>query len=279
MRIAVISNCGAEDAYLIARVATRFDVVGILRPGAKSRAAARTIPTLQSLPAAAWKRAKGIARRAWYDAYYSRVGERLERALTPPPLPVPPHDVARDRFHDPETIERVRAWAPDVLILSGAPMLKPALYRHARITLNVHFGLAPDYRGEHTIFMPLLRGDYARIGATLHRVDEGVDTGPVLVRVYPELEPGDDEAAVFAKLTRQLGDALVGVLEDFDAGRVDETSGELPAVTPSHVPTPIGGFNVRYRDRGLRHDVAFHVRRALGRTPAPYTEERVEHFY
>ena len=43
----------------------------------------------------------------------------------------------------------------------------------------VHPGICPEYRNAHGCFWALARRDLERVGATLLRIDEGVDTGPV----------------------------------------------------------------------------------------------------
>lgn len=277
MRIAFISNCHAVDRYLIREVAREHQVVGILRPGApagrpKRRAAKPSIGV----------RLARVAQQRVYDVYYARMNHRVGESLyggEEPGLPVTPTDIPRDRLHDAPALSLVEGWHADVLVVSGAPILRPALYELAPIAVNVHLGMAPDYRGEHTLFMPLLRGDYDRIGATLHRIDAGVDTGAVLARVFPELEPRDDETTLLIKSLQMIAKALVDFVKATDTGRADQHSGGFPAVRETGLfGTPAGGFNIKYRDRSLRHDLVFQARRALGFGPLPRAP-RVEVFY
>jgi folate-dependent phosphoribosylglycinamide formyltransferase PurN len=80
-------------------------------------------------------------------------------------------------------VKLLRDLAPDLLVLSGVPMLKPHVYGIPRLgTVNPHWGIAPDYRGQQSIFTALRRRDYSAIGMTVHYVDEGVYTGPVLAQ-------------------------------------------------------------------------------------------------
>ena len=46
-------------------------------------------------------------------------------------------------------------------------------------TINVHHGAVPDYRGGPPVFWELLDG-LETVGFTIHRIDAGIDTGPVL---------------------------------------------------------------------------------------------------
>jgi methionyl-tRNA formyltransferase len=51
--------------------------------------------------------------------------------------------------------------------------------------------LSPYYRGAGTNFWPLVNGEPEYCGATVHFVDEGVDSGPIIEHVRPRIEPGD----------------------------------------------------------------------------------------
>lgn len=59
-------------------------------------------------------------------------------------------------------------------------ILNPESFRSATL-FNLHFSLLPAYRGMYTSTMPLLNGE-VESGVTLHRIDGGIDTGPVVAR-------------------------------------------------------------------------------------------------
>jgi len=63
-------------------------------------------------------------------------------------------------------------------------ILKPAEFASDRL-FNVHFSKLPAYRGVATSVWPILRGE-RETGVTFHRIDAGIDTGPVLLqRTFP----------------------------------------------------------------------------------------------
>jgi methionyl-tRNA formyltransferase len=63
-------------------------------------------------------------------------------------------------------------------------ILKPAEFASDRL-FNVHFSKLPAYRGVATSVWPILRGE-REAGVTFHRIDAGIDTGPVLLqRTFP----------------------------------------------------------------------------------------------
>jgi peptidoglycan/xylan/chitin deacetylase (PgdA/CDA1 family)/folate-dependent phosphoribosylglycinamide formyltransferase PurN len=96
-----------------------------------------------------------------------------------------------ESLHDPDTIQRITEWAPDLGVSLGAPILKPALFRIPRLgTINLHSGKVPEFRGAPPGFWELYTGAQ-EIGATVHWVDEGLDTGPVLAQAIAPIYPRD----------------------------------------------------------------------------------------
>ena len=84
------------------------------------------------------------------------------------------------------------AWPPDVVLVFGTGLLKrPLLDRFPGRVLNIHLGLSPYYRGAGTNFWPLVNGEPEYCGATIHFLDDGVDTGPIIAHVRPEIRAGD----------------------------------------------------------------------------------------
>jgi phosphoribosylglycinamide formyltransferase 1 len=91
----------------------------------------------------------------------------------------------------------------DVIALAGfMRILSPtfAARWHGRL-LNVHPSLLPAFPGLHAVRQALEAG-VDRTGCTVHFVDAGVDTGPVIVRHEVPVLPGDDEATLQARIQR-----------------------------------------------------------------------------
>jgi methionyl-tRNA formyltransferase len=79
-----------------------------------------------------------------------------------------------------------------VVLVFGTGLLKrPLLSRFPDRVLNIHLGLSPYYRGAGTNFWPLVNGEPEFCGATVHFMDEGVDSGPIVGHVRPAIAPGD----------------------------------------------------------------------------------------
>ncbi|WP_145980695.1 formyl transferase [Magnetospirillum sp. ME-1] len=84
-------------------------------------------------------------------------------------------------LNGPEGEARIRAFAPDLTISARFSLIfKPNTYEIPRLgTYNVHPGALPRYAGLFAPFRCMLDGSDS-IGCTLHRVDKGIDTGPIV---------------------------------------------------------------------------------------------------
>lgn len=88
---------------------------------------------------------------------------------------------------------------PDLVVLAGfMRVLAPAVVDRFRI-VNTHPSLLPAFPGAHAISDALAAG-VATTGVTVHWVDHGVDTGPVLAQVPVPVLPGDDEATLQVRI-------------------------------------------------------------------------------
>ena len=80
-----------------------------------------------------------------------------------------------------EGILQIKKLVPDLLIFAGMPIVSKELLSIPKIgTINGHLGLIPDYRGNYTVHWSLYND--ANVGVTVHWVDGGIDTGPIINR-------------------------------------------------------------------------------------------------
>ncbi len=166
-------------------------------------------------------------------------------------------------FNLPTSWERVLPWRPDLIVTAGAPILNDSWLTMTPLgCINVHFGIAPDYRGEHTLFFPLLERRFDQLGLTIHLLDRGIDKGPILAHVYPALDGSEDEAALWAKCSLLAARVLPEVVEAVWNKRA----------RPIQQPTQ--GRLIRYIDRTMWHE----VRSRVFRFRPPARPERV-HLY
>ena len=85
--------------------------------------------------------------------------------------------------------------------------------------INVHFSLLPRWRGAAPVQHAILAGD-ATTGVTVMRMDEGLDTGPILNQLVEEIRPDDDAGSLGRRLAHNGAMLLTGVLRMLPTGGV-----------------------------------------------------------
>ena len=90
-------------------------------------------------------------------------------------------------------------------------------------TINTHPSLLPQFPGAHAVRDALAAGVDVT-GATVHYVDAGVDTGPVIAQIDVPVVAGDDEATLHERIKiaerRMLVDAVHRLATELNNGRV-----------------------------------------------------------
>jgi len=131
-----------------------------------------------------------------------RPGSRaLERAAAAgvPAFAVPLEAAADRAAWDGQLADAVADHAPDVVVCAGfMRILGPAFLARFR-TLNTHPALLPSFPGAHAVRDALAYG-VKLTGVTVHVVDEGVDTGPVVAQAAVPVLPGDTEDVLRARI-------------------------------------------------------------------------------
>jgi methionyl-tRNA formyltransferase len=128
--------------------------------------------------------------------------------------------------------------------------------------LNLHFSLLPRWRGAAPVSRALMTGD-PMTGVTIFRIDEGLDTGPVLTAQAIDIDAEETAGALTARLAR-LGARLMGSLvPDYLAGEIAPVPQSDEGMT--HAPKIEAGERA-IRVSGSRREEVNRVR-ALSPTP------------
>jgi folate-dependent phosphoribosylglycinamide formyltransferase PurN len=94
--------------------------------------------------------------------------------------------------NDAAELDAMQALRPDVVLVFGTGILQRELIsRFDGRLINLHLGLSPYYRGAGTNFWPLVNREPEYVGATVHYLDSGIDTGPIIAHTRPEVRPSD----------------------------------------------------------------------------------------
>jgi folate-dependent phosphoribosylglycinamide formyltransferase PurN len=125
-------------------------------------------------------------------------------------------------LNDSEVVEHLEKTQPDLVVFTGGGLIrKQVLDRSGHGVVNCHMGILPEYRGMDVVEWPILAGAMDRIGVTVHFMDQGVDTGDILM--VKKIEPRKDETVNQLRkrfeplMCESIVDACVGFLE----GRVE----------------------------------------------------------
>lgn len=120
-----------------------------------------------------------------------------------------------------EIVSRLEKYRPDLIALAGfMRILSPGFIKQfeGRI-INIHPSLLPDFPGMRSIKRALDSGA-PRTGCTVHFVDEGVDTGPVIKQAEVSIAPDDTEETLAEKIHAQEHRVYPEVITLFAEGRI-----------------------------------------------------------
>ena len=123
---------------------------------------------------------------------------------------------------------------PDLIVLAGfSVVLPPAMIqRYEGRIINVHPALIPSFCGKGYYGLRVHEAALERgvkvTGATVHFVDEGTDTGPILLQKAVEVLPGDTPQALQQRVMEQAEWVILPqAIHMIANGQVDELSGDL----------------------------------------------------
>jgi methionyl-tRNA formyltransferase len=146
------------------------------------------------------------------------------RALAPPPLK--PVAQARHipvlqppRVRDPQALSALRALAPElqVVVAYGQILPQGVIEIPPRGTVNVHGSLLPRYRGAAPIAWAIAGGE-TETGVTTMLIDEGLDTGPLLLARSTPIGPEETAAELEPRLARLGADLLLETVRGLGEG-------------------------------------------------------------
>ncbi len=260
MRILVITGSHRRHAWFVTGLAERFEVAGIVampREGAVPQAPSGT----------------AARDRVNFDRHFRLRGE-VEDAVFGDERrqmdALPTLHIARDELNGAHVADYARTVGAEACVVFGADILKdPVLAALPPLTINVHLGLSPWYRGTATLFWPFYNLEPHWAGATLHRVTGQVDAGPILMTCHPRLERGDGIHAVAARTVVEARSGVASCLEQYAGGaellgQPQRSAGRLYLTRhfrPEHLRVNYDLFGDRMVDAMLDGEI--------GRNPSP----------
>ncbi len=137
------------------------------------------------------------------------------------PLPMEVEKSGRRVAHERLVNAELKAADVELVVLSGyMRILTPWFVRRWKGRLiNIHPSLLPDFPGAHAHRDALAAG-VSVTGCTVHLVDEGVDSGPILAQREIEVRPNDDEEALQERVKRVEHLLYPDVLDRLCSGQI-----------------------------------------------------------
>lgn len=119
----------------------------------------------------------------------------------------------------PEFLDALTAWRPDLIAVTafGRILPVPILNLPPKGCVNVHGSLLPKYRGAAPVQWAVINGD-TETGITTMLMDEGMDTGPMLLQERIPILPEDTAGTLALRLAELGGRLLVETIRQLKAG-------------------------------------------------------------
>jgi methionyl-tRNA formyltransferase len=147
------------------------------------------------------------------------------QVLTPSPIKAAAIDLhlkvfQPENINQPTAIEQIRYFRPDAVVVAayGQILLQPVLELPQMACLNIHASLLPKHRGASPIQAAIRQGD-VETGITIIWMNEGIDTGDVLLQESTRLRSKDTAETVHDRLALIGAQAIVRALDSVEQGR------------------------------------------------------------
>src|SRR5215831_13377417 len=128
------------------------------------------------------------------------------------------------RIKDQQAIEAIRALTPDVIVVMAYGQILPRdVLETPRVAcLNLHASLLPRWRGAAPIQAAIAAGD-RKTGITVMYMDEGLDTGDILLQRTVDIQPGETGGSLHDRLAQIAPEALLESLRLLAGGNAPRT--------------------------------------------------------
>lgn len=125
------------------------------------------------------------------------------------------------RLNNPGAMQQLREWSPELIVVVafGQILRAEVLDLPVHGCINIHASLLPRWRGAAPVQAALLHGDQES-GVTIMRMDEGVDTGPILSQRTFLIKPDDTALTLSSSLAQVGADLLIETLPPYLQGEL-----------------------------------------------------------
>ena len=134
------------------------------------------------------------------------------------------------KVRDEEFVETLRAYNPDVIVVVAFGQIIPlSILKMPKFgCVNIHGSLLPKYRGAAPIQWAVLDGE-KETGITTILMDEGIDTGDILLKKTIKIDTDETSGSLFDKLMALGAETILETLDELEKGSLTPTKqGESP---------------------------------------------------
>ncbi|HIE39648.1 MAG TPA: methionyl-tRNA formyltransferase [Anaerolineae bacterium] len=130
--------------------------------------------------------------------------------------------VLEPQLLDGHFIEEVRGFGPEAIVVAAyGRMLPPELLRLPPLgCINVHPSLLPKYRGAAPVNWAIIRGE-SETGVTTFLMDEGMDSGPILLQRRVQIGEGETASELLGRLAELGAELLLETLKRWRRGEIE----------------------------------------------------------
>ena len=150
---------------------------------------------------------------------------------------ISPKDYESREVFNQELLKAVDAYDPDLIVLAGYLVVIPPemIKKYKNRIINIHPSLIPSFCGTGYYGLKVHEAALARgvkvVGATVHFVDEGTDTGPIILQKAVEVQNGDTPEVLQRRVMEQAEWKILPRAIDLIANGKVEVEGHRTIVT------------------------------------------------
>lgn len=172
------------------------------------------------------------------------------------------------KIKETEAVAKLREFEADIFVVAafGQILSKEILTMPKYGCVNIHASLLPKYRGASPIQWAVLNGEEVS-GVTIMQMDEGIDTGDILMQETVTLDAKETGESLFDKLAVCGAELIVKALDAIEAGTV------TPTLQDEAASTHVGMLKKEFGRMDFSQDAVVLERkiRGLNSWPSAYT--------
>jgi methionyl-tRNA formyltransferase len=121
-------------------------------------------------------------------------------------------------------IDQIEKTNPGFIAVFGTGILSPSfLKRFPQCLYNLHIGDPQFYRGSSCSFWPIYKGELNHLSATIHRIDQNIDTGDILSKQAITMSKMDNEQTLLLKPLILGTELMIQTIKNWQSGSLHST--------------------------------------------------------